>query len=255
MSSTSKSQLKDLIVVAGHAAFRADQSTVPPTPEADAGWVLQSFQLGEPPFYIEHIRRGVVLAANNPRALLLFSGGHTRQEAGDWSEASTYLAIARHYDWWVPANNSGLRMHLSDQTDLEEFARDSFENLLFSVCRFQTLTGRYPETVTVVSWAFKRTRFDFHRAAIGFPAPRYRFDPCNEPLDLPAAIRGEQGALRDFIESRYGADGKLFDKRNQRDIRRIPHPYRECPSAASFFDFIHDPANKKSDFTGDIPWA
>ena len=31
----------------------------------------------------------------------------------------------------------------------EEHARDSFENLLFSVCRFRELTGTYPLNITV----------------------------------------------------------------------------------------------------------
>lgn len=31
----------------------------------------------------------------------------------------------------------------------EEHARDSFENLLFSVCRFRELTGTYPHNITV----------------------------------------------------------------------------------------------------------
>lgn len=32
----------------------------------------------------------------------------------------------------------------------EEHARDSFENLLFSVCRFRELTGVYPQNITVI---------------------------------------------------------------------------------------------------------
>lgn len=31
----------------------------------------------------------------------------------------------------------------------EEHARDSFENLLFSFCRFRELTGSYPHNITV----------------------------------------------------------------------------------------------------------
>lgn len=34
----------------------------------------------------------------------------------------------------------------------EEHARDSFENLLFSVCRFRELTGSYPQNITVCSF-------------------------------------------------------------------------------------------------------
>jgi hypothetical protein len=46
-------------------------------------------------------------------------------------------------------------------------ARDSFENLLFSLCRFHELTGCYPTDVTVVSFEFKRWRFsNLHRQAV-----------------------------------------------------------------------------------------
>lgn len=36
----------------------------------------------------------------------------------------------------------------------EEHARDSFENLLFSVCRFRELTGSYPHNITVKTFYF-----------------------------------------------------------------------------------------------------
>ena len=38
---------------------------------------------------------------------------------------------------------------MSGRALTEEYARDSFENLLFSVCRFRQLTGAYPANITV----------------------------------------------------------------------------------------------------------
>jgi len=56
----------------------------------------------------------------------------------------------------------------------EEFARDSYENLLFSLCRFFEMTGRYPEKLTVVGFGFKEKRFtDLHRKAVRFPKERF----------------------------------------------------------------------------------
>src|SRR6266581_1344664 len=145
---------QDAIIVAGHAPFKKETEAVPEHPERDEAWFLQPFQMGEAPFYIEHIRRGVILLANNPAALLIFSGGHTRREAGlRWSEASTYLAIARHFQWWVPDESAGLRQGLEARAVVENYSRDSFENLLFGVCRFEQVVGRFPRNVTVVSWA------------------------------------------------------------------------------------------------------
>ncbi len=99
-------QLQDLVLVAGHAAFKSTVTGVPNDPESDDSWVLQDFQIGEPPFYLEHIRRGVVLAANNPVALLVFSGGRTRHESGPWSEAKTYHEVAMSRRFWIPDNTT-----------------------------------------------------------------------------------------------------------------------------------------------------
>lgn len=56
---------------------------------------------------------------------------------------------------------------------IEEYAKDSHENLLFSICRFAEMTGRYPKKITVVGFEFKRKRFeDIHRYSISFPAEK-----------------------------------------------------------------------------------
>ena len=253
MNETPIADLQDLILVAGHAPFKKETEAVPDHPEKDDGWFLQPFQRGEPPFYIEHIRRGVILLANNPAALLVFSGGHTRPEAGlRWSEASTYLEIAKHFKWWVPDEFASLRQTVDVHTTVESYARDSFENVLFGVCRFQQVVKRYPRNVTVVSWAFKRARFDFHRAAIRFPSGRFHFDGFNDPL-IPQ-WQNEANALHDFIESRYGSDGKLGEKRAGRNPFNQQHDYRSCPGLAAFFDFIERPENRQKEFPGRLPW-
>jgi hypothetical protein len=79
--------LDKLIVVAGHAVYVGQAQRAAAN---DNSWVLQDFQNGEPPCYIEHIRFGVELAASQPNSLLVFSGGQTRREAGPKSEAKSY---------------------------------------------------------------------------------------------------------------------------------------------------------------------
>lgn len=56
------------------------------------------------------------------------AGGKTRATAGPKSEGESYFFVADHYNWW---GRPGLRGRAST----EDFARDSFENLLFSICR------------------------------------------------------------------------------------------------------------------------
>ena len=46
---------------------------------------------------------------------------------------------------------SGKSDNVRQRTLTEEHARDSFENLLFSICRFRELTGVYPRNITVRS--------------------------------------------------------------------------------------------------------
>ena len=121
MNETPIADLQDLILVAGHAPFKKETEAVPDHPEKDDGWFLQPFQRGEPPFYIEHIRRGVILLANNPAALLIFSGGHTRVDAGlRWSEGGTYAEIATHFKWWVPEADPSRRDSLAARTAVEQ---------------------------------------------------------------------------------------------------------------------------------------
>ncbi len=88
---------ENLIIVAGHAAFKEGIASCPHNPGKDEHWVLQSFQHGEPPYYIEHIQKGVELLQKDPLSLLVFSGGRTRKEAGHWSEAASYKSVAERF--------------------------------------------------------------------------------------------------------------------------------------------------------------
>lgn len=254
--------LQDLIVVAGHATFGNDVATVPAQPDLDQWWILNaSFQLGEPPFYIEHIRRGVVLVAHNPAALLLFSGGLTRADT-KWSEAETYYELAKQSQCWIPDqyNENNIRERILQRTEKERFARDSYENLLYSICRFHQLTHRFPRFVTVVSWAFKAARFDLHRAAIQFPRARFRFDGFNEPIDLDGAWRGERSAIHSFLEfphgTDHGADPKrdLLQKRIDRTFPPRDHGYEQCPKLNEFIRVLESLEPSRPEFPKGVMW-
>lgn len=73
----------------------------------------------------------------------------------------------------------------------QEHARDSFENVLFSLCRFFELTGHYPAQMTAVSYLLKQQRFEqLHRAAVKFPASHFHFigTPVPEGATGAAAV-------------------------------------------------------------------
>ena len=69
----------------------------------------------------------------------------------------------------------------------QEHARDSFENLLFSICRFHALTGAYPEKLLIVSYEFKHQRFaSLHARAVRWPDAQLSF--LGTPALTSAAI-------------------------------------------------------------------
>jgi hypothetical protein len=233
--------LEHLVLVAGHAVYVAKDFD---HPERDERWLLQPFQHGEPPHYIEHIRTGVALAAADERALLVFSGGQTRREAGPRSEGQSYWDLAQHFAWW---SHGAVRARAT----VEEFARDSFENLLFGICRFREVTGGYPHRVSVVSWAFKARRFQLHCEALRFPDARFHFHGVNQPADLSTALRGEDTTIAAFRKDPYGAGLDLSAKRAQRNpFEREPIYPASCPELADLLRH-HGP----QPYEGAVPWS
>ncbi|HYO64006.1 MAG TPA: hypothetical protein VER08_10280 [Pyrinomonadaceae bacterium] len=240
MSDETRTQFENLVLVACHAVYKADDFA---RPEDDASWQLEAFQKGEPPFYVGHARRGVELAAEDGAALLVFSGGQTRREAGPRSEAGGYFRLAEHFGWWGTS--------VAPRAATEEFARDSFENLLFGLCRFYERAGRAPRRVTVVSWAFKQERFGLHRVALRFPESRFRFVGAGDPVDVNAAREAERrNALEPFRRDPYGARPPLSEKREARDpFKRRPPYAATCPPLAPLLGHRGPRL-----FDGELPW-
>jgi DUF218 domain-containing protein len=234
-------QLTRMILVAGHAVYLA-RSDLPA--EDDRNWALHPFQKGEPPLLIQHVRRGVELAAADPGAGLVFSGGCTRAAAGPRSEAESYCQVAKRLRWWQ-------RPEVSARTWTEDHARDSLENCLFGLARFRELTGRYPDRVIVVGWAFKARRFSLHARALRFPADRFTYEGVNDPVDAEAAVRGEGSVLEAFTRDPYAAHGDLAKKRLDRDPFNRPPPYAStCPELADLLRHTGPDI-----FPGPVPWS
>ncbi|KAJ9531692.1 hypothetical protein QJQ45_021837 [Haematococcus lacustris] len=85
-------RLKNLILVAGHAVYVGkDYSEA----SLESSWFLEPYQQlpGEAQSFVEHIRLGVLAAAEDPEAMLLFSGGQTRLAAGPRSEGLSYWSL------------------------------------------------------------------------------------------------------------------------------------------------------------------
>ena len=227
------------VIVAGHAVLLD-----PSDPSNDASWSLLDYQRGEPPRYIDHVRRGVEAAAADREALLLFSGGQSRQDAGPRSEAQGYWHIAERRGWfdWP---------EVAARSTTEEFARDSFENLLFGICRFREFTGSYPRRVTLVSWQFKERRFHLHRGAIRWPAERFAYAPAGNPDHLDHAVAAETANTAKYVRDPYSAGAEFRAKRDCRNPFRRQHGYiTSCPEVARLL--LHEGPDL---FTGTLPWT
>lgn len=51
-------------------------------------------------YFLAHIKEGIESTARDDEALLLFSGGETRKDAGPRSEAQSYWAVAESKEWF-----------------------------------------------------------------------------------------------------------------------------------------------------------
>jgi hypothetical protein len=213
-----RDDLRNLVLVPGHGVCKAG-CAAPEVVERESSWAAAFPREGR--FYVEHIRRGVELAAGDPAGALVLSGGQTRAEAGTRSEAESYHEIATAAGWWG-------RPEVADRTLLEEFARDSLENLLFALARFYQATGRWPETVTVVGWEIKSLRFMFHSRALEWPQKCFHYVGVNNPEGdaYEAARQGEREKIRALPEDPFYAGPRWAAQRSQRDPFRRGHPYR-----------------------------
>ncbi|CAJ0829466.1 1951_t:CDS:2 [Entrophospora sp. SA101] len=166
-----KPELKDLIIIPGHSIYlggRVSNGNIKDDLEDLDNWILEDYQrnIDHVKTFMKHIERGLELLGKNNESLLIFSGGQTRFTAGPKTESQSY---------W-------------------EYAKDSYENLIFSICRFYEFTGNYPNKITIIGFKFKSTRFiNLHRLAIKFPLERFNYigiDPENNLLDSEADLYG-----------------------------------------------------------------
>ncbi|MBZ2179634.1 MAG: hypothetical protein K7J47_18225 [Acidobacteria bacterium] len=226
------------IIVAGHAICKR-----PGEAEREESWILQDFQRGEVVRYLEHIRVGVELAAGDPAALLVFAGGYSRAGAGPRSEGAGYYWVADHYEWWGHGE-------VAERAVTEEFSRDSFENLLFGICRTREYTGEWPERVVMVSWGFKRERFELHREAIGWPEERWGYVGPNDPPELAQALAAEERTAAGYRVDPYSAGAEYRRKREVRNPYRRHHGYgASCPEVGELLGW-----EGPGLYAGGLPW-
>jgi hypothetical protein len=115
---------RNLVMVAGHSVLISGHLNDADHDEHD--WFLLPYQRhrGMPEAIIGHIKAGVDACVSDPTALLVFSGGQTRDKTGPEAEGASYFRVADALNLWSdPAHNVRAR------SVSEEYATDSFQNL------------------------------------------------------------------------------------------------------------------------------
>jgi hypothetical protein len=130
---------------------------------------------------------------------------------------------------------------------------------LFSICRFYEITGRYPESITVVSFTFKQRRFEeLHRTALRWPSHAFHYigldPPVSTGFDLVKSTTGElENAAKPFESDPYGCHSQVLkEKREQRNPFARTAPYTlSCPSMKPLLEYcgpaLIDPSH--------VPWS
>lgn len=161
----------------------------------------------------------------------------------------------------------------------EEYALDSYQNLLFSIARFHEVTSRWPARITVVGYGMKKRRFtDLHRAAIGWPGvadddssgesqssagPSWTYVGIDDEGDTSSQYSGElQYGYTPFLGIPSGCTGSLGEKRVQRNPFAKYHPYHvSCPELVGLLEWCPEPKETQGQdaaqmevYKGELPW-
>lgn len=195
-------------------------------------WMLAAFQMEgrDQLCFRDHIERGFQEIRRDENSILVISGGCTKKTPKQISEASSYKMLAQHLFAEEDAR-------LWDRVYLEEFARDSFENVLFLICRYNQITNSYPTNITVVGFEFKRERFvKYHLGeALDFPLDRVEYlgnapTPPEDKLEkyFEDLERAEfEHSLKHFKNDIYGVRSPLIEKKISRNPFNLEHEYEK----------------------------
>ncbi|KAF7315259.1 hypothetical protein MIND_00040300 [Mycena indigotica] len=239
--------LDHLVVVPGHAIWVGIDPAQRMQPSE---WAFQSFQTDQDTsrleVFFQHISRAADIGLQDEKSLVVFSGGQT-QHSSTTSEGESYLRLAL-------ASKVFGHDEFSRATS-ENYALDSFQNLVFSIARFHEVTGHYPSKITVVGYEMKRARFlDIHRTAIRWQDP-FTYIGVDIPGDNSLARQGErENGYLPYAADLYGCHSFLSNKRKQRNYAaRYPPYYLSNPRLASFLSWC--PYEPTSIFPESLPWS
>ncbi|CAN3366834.1 hypothetical protein DICA3_F05380 [Diutina catenulata] len=248
-----------LIVVPCHSIWTPkDKSS---TGRDASEWALADFQTEgrDHEAFVGHVTTALNLAHDDDMSIAIISGGQTKKECGPVSESESYYRLAQRLlelgdpkeADFTDDKSSTLRATGATlaRVTTEEYARDSLENVLFSVCRFYEVFSRYPKRITVVGFEFKRQRFlDLHLGqALGWDLSRVHYlgNSPTPPEDVrdeyfaDLAVSEAKHAVEPFCNDWYGSRGVLAEKKRQRNPFGRVVPYAKTnPQLSEAFSRI-----------------
>ncbi|ODQ82176.1 hypothetical protein BABINDRAFT_169616 [Babjeviella inositovora NRRL Y-12698] len=246
--------ISHLILVPGHSIWKPSSSASLGASQDE--WYLEGFQKDgrDHMCFVNHIVSAIhILIDEWDTSMVIFSGGQTKIQAGPISESQSYRNLAERLlttgayakfketlgsdhgmlteselGKFTNENPSDQYEHASLMSRIytEEFARDSFENVVLSLLRFKQITGTYPQKLTIVGFEFKRARFvDHHLSTLGFPAGRVQYignsptPPIEDDREYFRSLRAAEckNAVSLFMKDLWGCAPPLLDKKSTRD--------------------------------------
>ncbi|ODV80939.1 uncharacterized protein CANTADRAFT_76849 [Suhomyces tanzawaensis NRRL Y-17324] len=217
-------------------------------------WSLASFQVegNDHLSFKEHITRSLDYLRSDPDAYLVISGGQTKRELGPVSESLSYYLLAQ-------ALLKEESIELNNRITTEEFARDSFENVIFLICRYYEIFGKYPDSITIIGFEFKRIRFlDYHMQALKWPSSNVEYIGNLPNPDLVRDQRQKyfedleasefKHAVEHFKADKFGTKSPLIEKKLSRNPFSRSHGYEiSNPLLAPFLRAIRNRTQEEDD--------
>lgn len=257
--------LNHLVIVPCHGAYRAPDFRAY---QRDDSWGFEPDQRGHglPNTIARHIKRAIEIGEQDAAAVVIFSGGQTRHDSAARSEAQSYMDVALANDFPGAAALLGDTQAAPAEKVVaparrrmytEEHARDSYENVLFGLCRFFEATGRWPKRITVVGFEYKRRRFiDLHRVAVRWPLSAFEYlgiDPVASDLPegaaMPPALNDERTYARVRSDLYLCAAGRATRAKRNPNRHGIPY-YSSVPQTVLAL-MMHC---GNTPFRGPLPW-
>ncbi len=227
-----------LLVVAGHAIYQRGK------------WYGGYY--GEDRFYEEHVLDGLRIARSAGYEAVALSGGHTRDnEVGFPSREVTNSEGEGMLEFVAGRELLGAR---PPELLAESFARDSFENVFFSMLCFYRNFGAWPSRVGVVSWKFKALRFYLIACGLQLGDGRFLFYGSGDPvlqstLETIAIANARYDAAIVNCAQRAEIIDPLHRDEKEFGSKRIRRMSSDIPTNRSYLDRVKEAYDRDFDPT------